>query len=130
MINFFLGYLAYLLGLSLFVLDIIAKYKQLADAHPNPSVVFNGKIFWNKEWVNIIRMLLLGVVSLILMIPLGSITIDFSNVQGQSMFSTSAKVLSIPLYIVFGWTGGKATLGLLGKYKKELQNKTGFEDKD
>ncbi len=129
-LNFVLAYAAYLLGASIFILDKIAEYKRIADAHPDTSIIFNGKIFWKKEWVNIVKILLLGFATMILLIPLGGITIDFNNAQGQAMFTTSVKVIALPLYLVMGWSGGKGTIAVAGKYKKELYDRVGItEDK-
>lgn len=129
-LNYALAYAAYLLGAALFILDIIGKYKRIAEANPEPSIVFNGKIFWSKEWVNVIRILLLGIATMILLIPLGGISVTFVNSSGAEMFTTSIKVLLFPLYFVFGYSGGRATLAIAGQYKKTLYDKVGITDSD
>lgn len=128
MINYFIAYGVYLLGAALFLLDVVGKYKNIANANPNPNIVFNAKIFFNKEWVNIARILLLGVATMVLLIPLSGVDVDFKNASGGVMFSTSVKVILLPLYLVFGWSGGKATIALAGKYKKDLYDKVGITD--
>lgn len=125
-INYLLAYGVYLLGAVLFYLDVIGKYEKIADANPNPDIVFNRRIFWRKERVNIIRVILLGVATMILLIPLGGLSVDFKNAAGGVMFNTSIKVILLPLYLVFGWSGGKATNALAGKYKEELYKKVGI----
>lgn len=129
-LNYFLAYCCYLLGAALFFLDIISKYKKVADANPDPAIEFNAKSFWSKEWVNIIRILLLGIATMILLIPLGGISVAFHNTEGGVMFTTSIKVLMLPLYLVFGYTGGRGTLALAGVYKKELYNKVGITEEE
>ncbi len=98
----------------------------MADANPNDDICFNGRIFWDKEWVNLIRILLLGIATMVLIIPLGGVSIGGQNEAGQSRFTTAVKVLALPLYVVFGYSGGKLTESLVGRYKKELSNKIGI----
>lgn len=127
-LNYLLAYACYLLGAALFFLDVIAKYKRVAEANPNPDIEFNAHIFWQKEWVNIIKILLLGIATMILLIPLGGISVTFNNINGGEMFTTSVKVLFFPMYFVIGYTGGRGTLAIAGVYKKELYNKVGITD--
>ena len=129
-LNYFLAYGVYLLGAVLFFLDVVSNYKKAADANPNPNVQFNGKVFWSKEWINIVRVLLLGVATMIFLIPFGSMSVDFKNSSGDVMFNTSVKVILLPLYLVFGWSGGKATIAIAGRYKKEIYNNVGIKDED
>lgn len=128
-LNYLFAYGAYLLGAGLFLLDVIGKYQKIADANPDKTIVFNGKVFWKKEWINIARILLLGVATMILLIPLQGINVDFKNAAGNVMFSTSVKVILMPLYLIFGWSGGKATLALAGRYKQQLYEQVGITEK-
>lgn len=129
-LNYILAYCCYLLGAALFVLDIIGRYKNIANANPNPSIIFNSKIFWQKEGVNIIKILLWGIATPILIIPLNGINVEFHNTAGAVMFTTSVKVLLFPLDFIFGYSGGRATIAVAGVYKKELYEKVGITDTD
>lgn len=126
-LNYFLAYGVYIIGALLFFLDKISEYKKIANANPNPDITFELKTFWSAEWVNVIKVILLGIATMILLIPLGGISVDFHNSAGQSMFTTSVKVILLPLYLVMGWTGGKGTIALAGQYKKELYKKVGID---
>lgn len=134
--NPILGYLsmyaAYLLGASLFVLDVIEKYQMLADASPDPNITYKKKSFWQKERISIIRIFLLGIASIII-VPLffGNGNMQFTNGEGAVTVSIPAKLALIPLQIVIGYSGGRAILAVFGKTKKELYAKLGItETKD
>src|SRR5690606_14594578 len=96
--------------------------------HPDPNLVFNGRVFLKKEWVNIVRVFLLGIATMILLIPLGGIKMDIINAAGDKMFTTSVKVLMFPLYLIFGWSGGSYTMKLKGVYKKQFDSQVGIKD--
>jgi hypothetical protein len=127
-INSLIAYSVYLLGAALFILDVIAKYKRIAEANPNPSIAFNAKIFWRKESVNIIKILLWGIATPILIIPLTGMSVAFHNSAGALMFTTSVKVILMPIYFIIGYSGGRATMAIAGQYKKELYDKVGIKD--
>lgn len=127
-INGLLAYGCYLLGAALYLLNVIEKYKKISEANPDPDIVFSVKYFWKQEWVNVVKILLIGVATPILLVPLNGISVDFKSVSGAVMFNTSVKVILMPLYLIIGWGGGQATIAIAGAYKKELYNKVGITE--
>lgn len=125
-INSLIAYAVYILGAALFLLDVIGKYKKMADANPNPSIVFNAHIFWQKEWVNIIKILLWGVAVPILIIPLTGMSVTFVNSTGAAMFTASIKLILLPIYFICGYSGGRAQIAIAGQYKKTFYEKLGI----
>lgn len=127
-INSLIAYCVYLLGAALFMLDVVGKYKKIAEANPNPRICFNAKIFWSKESINIIKILLWGVATPILIIPLTGMSVAFHNSAGAVMFTTSVKVILMPIYFIVGYSGGRITMSVAGQYKKELYEKVGITE--
>lgn len=125
-VNHLLAYLVYLLGAALFLLDLVGKYKKMADSNPDTSILFNARVFWKKESINIIKILLWGVATPILLIPLTGISVDFKNATGEVMFNTSIKVVLMPLYFILGYSGGRAQIAVAGQYKKTFYEKLGI----
>ena len=124
-------YAAYLLGSLIFILDAIEKYQNLADTSPDPNVTYKKKSFWQKERINIIRICLLGIVSIIFLpILFGNGSMNFTNSEGVTLLSVPLKAALIPLQVVIGWTGGRAILAIMGKSKKELFKKIGLDEKE
>lgn len=127
-VNFLLAYGCYLLGAFIFTLDLIAKYKLMAESNPDKNVQFDSKEFWRKENINLIKVVLLGVASMILLVPLNGISMDFVNAAGDLMFTVSAKTAMLPIYLILGWGGGRGTIALAGQYKKGFYQKVGITD--
>lgn len=126
MLNYFIAYGVYLLGALLYFLNVIEKYRRIAEANPNPHINFYFKEFWNKEVINVIRILLLGVATIFLLLPLEGVDLDIKNSSGAVMFTVAAKAAMLPLFLVLGYTGGQGTIALMGKYKETLYEKTGI----
>lgn len=125
-VNSLIAYAVYILGAALFLLDVVAKYKKLAKANPNPSIVFNAHIFWQEEWVNIIKILLWGVALPFLLIPLTGMSVTFHNTAGADLFTVSVKLILLPLYFICGYSGGRAQIAVAGQYKKAFYEKLGI----
>ena len=124
-------YAAYVLGSVIFILDAVEKYQNLADTSPDPNITYKKKSFWQKERINIIRICLLGIVSIIFLpILFGNGSITFSNSEGVALLTIPLKAALIPLQIIVGWTGGRAILSIMGKSKKELFKKIGLDEKE
>lgn len=128
MLYYLIAYGCYFLGATIFTLDLLAKYQLMADAHPDDDITFNSKEFWKKERFNLIKVILLGFATLILLIPLEGISLDFINNSDEIMFSVSAKTLMFPVYLILGWSGGRGTIALAGQYKKGFYKKMGIEE--
>lgn len=127
MLNYLLAYGCYFLGATIFVLDLIAKYQLMAESNPDDNITFDAKQFWHKERFNVIKVLLLGLATMILLVPLEGISLDFVNSSGDLMFTVNAKTALLPIYLIFGWGGGRATIALAGQYKKAFYKKVGIE---
>lgn len=125
-LDFALSYACYFLGAVIFTIDLIAKYKLMAESNPDKDVVFDSKAFWKKENINVIKVLLLGVASMILLVPLNGISMDFVNSAGDLMFTVSAKTAMLPIYLILGWSGGRGTIALAGQYKKSFYARVGI----
>jgi hypothetical protein len=129
----YLGYLiafaGYALGAAIFILDAIEKYYAIAQTSTDPSVVYKRDSFWLKERFNLIRITLLGVVSIIIWPRiLGNGTLGFFNADGVLMLDVPIKAASLPIQIITGWTGGRIILAIMGKSKKELYKKVGLDE--
>lgn len=125
-LNHLIAYAVYLLGAALFILDLIGKYKKMADANPNEHITFNAQVFWKKESINIIKILLWGVATPILLVPFSGMSVSFHNTAGEVMFTTSVATVLLPLYFIFGYSGGRAQIALAGQYKKGFYEKLGI----
>lgn len=130
-VNYILGFLAFLLGVAIYILSKIKEYKGMAKANPNPSVKFSSKDFFNEEWVNFAQ-LLLGGVALIIFLPMliNGQTVQFSNSKGDVVGSLPLKAALTPFYFLLGWSGNSALFALFGKYKKTLLNQVGVDELD
>lgn len=127
-LNYVLAYAAYALGATIYILDLIAKYQLMAKSNPDEDVQFDAVRFWRKERINIIKIGLLGIATMILLVPLNGVSIDFVNGAGDLMFTASAKTAMLPMYLIFGWSGGRATIALAGQYKKGFYTKVGITE--
>lgn len=124
-------YLGYTLGALIFIIDEMKKYENIANANPDPKIIYKQQSFWRKERLNIIQMVLLGVASVIIL-PLlfGTGDLAYRKDDGTVLWSVPMKLALLPLQIISGWTGGRAIIAIFGKSKKELYNKVGItEDK-
>ena len=126
---FLAQYGAYLLGALILILDLVKKYEDVANANPDPNIVYKKKSFWAKERWNILQIALLGVVS-VLILPafFGGSTFALHRSTGEVAWSIPMKAALIPLQIVIGWTGGRAILAIMGKTKGELYEKVGIKE--
>lgn len=131
LLNYTLGFLAFLLGVSIYILSKIKEYKGMAKANPNPNVKFSTKDFFNEEWVNFAQ-LLLGGIALVIFLPqlINGQTVEFVNSKGISVGSLPLKSALTPFYFLLGWSGNSALFALFGKYKKTLLNQVGVDDAD
>lgn len=128
-LNYILGYLAFLLGVALYVLSKVQEYKQMAKSNPNPTVKFSFGGFWSDEWVNFVRLLLAGI-ALVVFMPMliGGATVDIKSTAGNVITTLALKAVLIPMYFFLGYSGNSAIFALFGKYKKTLLNQVGVED--
>lgn len=126
--HYLLGYGAFLLGAFLYVLGKVQEYKEMAEANPDPKIVYNTGKFLLKEAVNFVR-LLVGGVALIWFLPMliGGATVDFKSVSGAVLTTVSLQTLLLPFYFVVGYGGNSALFSFFGKYKKTLLNQVGVE---
>lgn len=122
-------YLAYLLGAFIFILDQVKKYEDIANANPDPNIVYKKTSFWQKEKWTIMQIVLLGIVS-VLVIPalFGGSTFAVQKADGTIAWSVPMKAALVPIQIVIGWTGGRAILAFMGKTKQELYKKVGITE--
>ncbi len=129
MLTYLFGYAAFLLGAILYVLGKVQEYKEMAEANPDPKIIYSTKKFMNKEIINFIR-LCLGGIALVILMPMliGGATVDLKSAEGAVIATVTLKSALIPLYFVTG-LGGTATLfSMFGKYKKTLLSRVGVED--
>jgi hypothetical protein len=128
-LEYLTSYGAYVLGAFVYILDIIKKYRMLADASPNPAAVYSSKIFWKKENINVIQIFLYGVISTIILPRLfGGSIISIQNDSGAEIYSVPMRAALIPIQIILGWTGGRLVLAAMGRSKGELYRKIGVEE--
>jgi len=127
MINYLLGYGAFVLGSVLYLLSKIRDFKR--QAKPIPGMEFNYKQFWNDELINIIQ-LYVGGIALVIFLPMmiGGATVDIKSTSGIVITTLALKATLIPMYFILGWSGNSALFSLFGKYKKTFLNQLGVED--
>lgn len=132
MMQYLILYLAYLLGALIFVLDEIKKYQNIANANPDPKIVYHQSSFFKKEKINLIQMLIYGVVAVwIFPILFGGSIFTLNNSQGVQIWSIPMKTALAPILLVCGWTGGRIVIAFMGKSRSELYKKVGItETKD
>jgi hypothetical protein len=129
MLHYLYDYGSFLLGAALYILAKMQKYKEMAEANPNPNVKSSWKAMFNKEVINFIR-LLLGGVALVIFLPMliGGATVDFKSVEGQVITTLTLQSLLIPMYFFVGYAGNSALFAFFGKYEKTLLNRVGVDD--
>jgi len=127
MLNYFLGYGAFVLGSVLYLLSKIRDFKK--QAKPIPGMEFSYKQFWSDELINIIQ-LYVGGIALVIFLPMmiGGATVDIKSTSGAVITSLALKATLIPMYFILGWSGNSALFSLFGKYKKTFLNQLGVED--
>lgn len=126
--QYLFDYGSFLLGAFLYMLGKIEEFKQMAEANPDPKVVYDLKHLIYKEWVNFTR-LLVGGVALIIFLPMliGGATVDLKSVEGAVITTISLEALLRPFYFFIGYSGLSALLSVFGKYKKTLLNRVGVD---
>lgn len=128
-LHYAFGYGAFLLGAVLYALSKVQEYKDMAEANPDPKVVYNTRNFIKKEVINFLR-LFIGGIALVVFMPMliGGATVDIKSSEGQVITNLELKSVLIPLYFLTGYAGNSALFSLFGKYKKTLLNRVGVED--
>lgn len=129
MINFLVGFGAFVFGSILYLLSKIKEYKLMAEANTNPSVVYSLKNFLNKEWINILQ-LYIGGAALVVFLPMliGGATVDIKTSSGSVLSTFALKAVLIPMYFILGYSGNSAVFNVFGKYKKTLLDPIGGND--
>lgn len=128
MISYLIDYGSFLLGAILYILGKIEEFKQMAEANPDPKVVYDFKHLLLKEWVNFTR-LLIGGIALIIFLPMliGGATVDIKSTDGIVIATLSLEALLRPFYFFIAYSGLSALLSVFGKYKKTLLNRVGVD---
>jgi len=129
MIHYFIDYGAFLLGAILYVLAKVQEFKEMADANPNPKVVYNTKHLFEKEWINFAR-LLVGGIALVIFMPMliGGASVDIKSTEGAVITNLEMKTILAPFYFLVGYSGLSGLFAIFGKYKKTLLNRVGVND--
>ncbi len=127
--NYLFMYLAYLLGAAIFILDQIKKYEDIANANPDPTITYKKVNFWQKEKWTLIKIVLLGAVSVIILPALfGGSSFALQKADGAALWTVPMKAALIPVQIVVGWSGGRMIIAFLGKSIAELYKKVGITE--
>ena len=100
MINYLLGYGAFVLGSVLYLLSKIRDFKR--QAKPIPGMEFNYKQFWNDELINIIQ-LYVGGIALVIFLPMmiGGATVDIKSTSG--IVITTLALSYIDSNVFYSW---------------------------
>ena len=128
MTHYLLDYGAFLLGASLYILGKVQEFKTMAEANPDPKIVYNTKRMFQKEWINMAR-LLIGGVALVIFMPMliGGTTVDIKNYSGNVITTLAMSTILTPFYFLVGYAGLSGLLAVFGKYKKTLLNQVGVD---
>jgi len=128
MIHYLLDYGCFLLGCALYLLGKIKEYKSIAEANPDPKIIYSTRMLVNKEWVNMAQ-LFIGGVALVIFTPklIGGVSVDIKNVSGQVVTTLAMQTLLMPFYFFIGYSGNSALFAYFGKYKKTLLNQAGVD---
>lgn len=128
MISYLIDYGSFLLGAALYILGKISEFKQMAEANPDPKIVYDFRHLVSKEWINFTR-LLLGGVALIIFLPMliGGATVDIKSTEGVIIATLSLEALLRPFYFFVAYSGLSALLSVFGKYKKTLLSRVGVD---
>lgn len=128
--HYFIDYGSFLLGAVLSILGTIQDYKKMADANPDPKIIYDARHLLGKEWVNLTR-LLIGGIALVLFMPMliGGTTVDIKNTSGNVVTTLTMASVLTPFYFLVGYAGLTGLLAIFGKYKSTLLKQVGGEDK-
>lgn len=126
--HYLLDYGCFLLGSVLYLLGKIKEFKAMAEANPDPKIVYSTKTLFSKEWINFAQ-LLIGGVAVIIFTPMliGGVTVDIKNVSGQVVTTLAMQTMLMPFYFFIGYSGNSAMFAYFGKYKKTLLNQVGVD---
>ena len=61
MLHYLLDYASFLLGALLYVLVKAKKLKEMAEANPDPKKAFGWAKFLDKEYINLVILLFVGI---------------------------------------------------------------------
>lgn len=127
--HYLIDYGAFLLGSILCILGTIEDYKKMAEANPDPKIVYDAKHLLNKEWTNLAR-LLIGGVALVLFLPslVGGTTVDIKNVSGNVVTTLKMATVLTPMYFLVGYSGVNGLLAIFGKYKNTFMKQVGVDN--
>lgn len=125
-----MDYGLFLLGAILSILGVVQDYKKMAEANPDPKIIYNARHFLDKEWVNLAR-LLIGGVALVIIMPMvvGGTAVDIKNTSGNVVTTLTMAAVLTPFYFLVGYAGLTGLLAVFGKYKSTLLNQVGVDDK-
>lgn len=128
MMHYLLDYGCFLLGCTLYLLGKIKEFKAMAEANPDPKIVYSTKNLISKEWINFAQ-LIIGGVAVVIFTPMliGGVTVDTKNVSGQVVTTLAMQTLLMPFYFFIGYSGNSAMFAYFGKYKKTLLNQVGVD---
>lgn len=129
MLHYLLDYGSFLLGSVLYVLGKIQEYKEMAEANPDPKIVYDRKHFIEKEFINFAR-ILIGGVALVIFMPMliGGASVDIKSAEGAIITNIEMKTILAPIYFLVGYSGSSGLFAIFGKYKKTLLNRVGVSD--
>jgi hypothetical protein len=128
MVHYLLNYGCFLLGCVLYLLGKIKEYKAMAEANPDPKIIYSTRNLIDKEWINLAQ-LFIGGIALIIFTPMltGGVVVDVKNVSGNVVTSLSMQTVLMPFYFFVGYSGNSALFSYFGKYKKTLLNQVGVD---
>lgn len=129
MLHYLLDYGSFLLGAVLFVLAKVQEFKEMAEANPNPKIIYDTRHLFEKEWINFAR-LIIGGVALVIFMPMliGGATVDIKSAEGNVITNLEMKTILAPFYFLVGYSGLSGLFAIFGKYKKTLLNRVGISD--
>lgn len=128
-LHYAIGYALFVLGAVLYCLAKVQEYKDMAEANPDPKIIYNTRRFLNKEMINFIR-LFLGGIALVIMMPMliGGTVVEIKNSEGSLLTSISLKSALMPFYFVVGLGGTSLLFSIFGRYRKTLLSRLPPED--
>ena len=118
------------MGAVLCILGVIEDYKKMADANPDPKIVYDARHFLHKEGINLAR-LIIGGIALVLFMPMlvGGTTVDIKNASGNVVTTLKMATVLMPMYFFVGYSGVNGLLAIFGKYKNTFMKQVGVDDK-
>lgn len=129
MINYLLGYAAFVGGMIMYLTSKIADYRKTAKSNPNPALRFSMRAFWADEWINLVQLMVAGV-ALVIFLPMlvGEGSVDMKTSTGTVYATFAIKKALIPAYFFIAYSGNSAVFAIFGKYKKTFLNQLGVEE--